>query len=61
MSRAVARNNTIPELLSPKPQTNITILHSGSKAQDKGDSRNHSLQDPHVSTPDYTIIYNAIQ
>ena len=28
---------------SPKDTVNISILHAGSKVQDKGDSRNHGL------------------
>ena len=31
-----------------KDHTNIRILHSGSKAHSKGDTRNHGLYDPYV-------------
>ena len=41
---------------SPKIHVNMSILHSASKAQGKGDSRNHGLQDPHVYLP-YTMYY----
>ena len=34
----------------------MRTLHPGSKAQDKGDSRNNGLQDPYV----YTILYHTI-
>ena len=39
---------------------NISISHSGSKAQHEGDTRNHVLQDPYVSILYYTILYNTI-
>ena len=35
----------------PKDHTNIKILQSGSKAQDKADSRNHVLWKPYVHGP----------
>ena len=36
------------DLRGPKDHISIRILHSGSKAQDKADSRNRGLSDPHV-------------
>ena len=35
----------------------IRILHSGSKAQDREDSRNHVLQDPYLYIPSF--IYST--
>ena len=37
---------TICRSRSPKDHINTRILHSGSKAEDKADSRNHALYDP---------------
>ena len=33
---------------NPNDHINIRILHSGWKTQDKEDSRNHALSDPHI-------------
>ena len=41
----------------PKDHINIRILHSGSKAQENGDSRNHCLQDPYYSN---VLLYHTI-
>ena len=42
----------------PEEHINIRILHSGSKTQDKGDSRNHGLKDPcTIDQILYTIYY----
>ena len=40
-------------LRGPKDRMNIGMLHSGSKARDKGDSRNHGWQD----ACDYVVVW----